>query len=160
MTEPQLSLLGTPPSILNVSLPALWPLHTRRGSLVGLSGDVSAVSLQIDSALAKVCTGNFKLVCLEHFWITDTSRIWNSFSISESKTRILGTAKQSQVVSGTSLRAFIAPKGRSSCLSIVTLDGTVDWNITQRSALLAWTGPTLSVSPRLSTTAVSEIESY
>lgn len=32
---------------------------------------------------------------------------------------------------------------------VVNLNGTVDWMVTQRKALLAWTGHTLSVKPRI-----------
>lgn len=34
---------------------------------------------------------------------------------------------------------------------VVHLNGTVDWMVTQRNALLAWTGHTLSVTPRANT---------
>lgn len=56
-----------------------------------------------------------------------------------------------QRVSSTSpLTALISTKSPITSLSVVHLDGTVDWMVTQRKALLAWTGHTLSVSPKIS----------
>lgn len=55
-----------------------------------------------------------------------------------------------QRVSSTSpITALIATKSPNTTFSILHLDGTTDWQIAQRNALLAWTGHTLSISPRI-----------
>lgn len=43
--------------------------------------------------------------------------------------------------------------------SVVHLDGTMDWMVAQRDALLAWTGYTLNVRPAINTKMVS-MDSY
>lgn len=55
-----------------------------------------------------------------------------------------------QRVSSTSpITALIATKSPNTTFSILHLDGTTDWQIAQRNALLAWTGHTLSITPRI-----------
>lgn len=55
-----------------------------------------------------------------------------------------------QRISSTSpLTALISTKSPITSLSVLHLDGTVDWMISQRNALLAWTGHNLSVSPTI-----------
>ena len=51
---------------------------------------------------------------------------------------------------------FISAKGIKEHMSIINLDGRVDWNITQRKSLLAWIGPTLQPNVRLSRLTVLE----
>ena len=40
---------------------------------------------------------------------------------------------------------------------MVSLDGTVDWTIAQRRALLAWTGDSISVKPTLNAAMVCHV---
>lgn len=54
-----------------------------------------------------------------------------------------------RVSSTTPITALIATKSPSTTFTILHLDGTTDWMVGQRNALLAWTGHTLSLSPRI-----------
>lgn len=55
-----------------------------------------------------------------------------------------------QRISSTSpITALIATKSPNTTFSILHLDGTTDWQIAQRNALVAWTGHTLSITPRI-----------
>jgi uncharacterized protein (AIM24 family) len=54
-----------------------------------------------------------------------------------------------RVSSTTPITALIATKSPTTTFSILHLDGTTDWMVAQRNALLAWTGHTLSLSPRI-----------
>lgn len=49
----------------------------------------------------------------------------------------------------TPITALISTKTPTTTFSVLHLDGTTDWMIPQRNALLAWTGHTLSVSARI-----------
>jgi uncharacterized protein (AIM24 family) len=51
----------------------------------------------------------------------------------------------------TPITALISTKSPTTTFSVLHLDGTTDWMVTQRNALLAWTGHTLSLSSRLQT---------
>lgn len=55
-----------------------------------------------------------------------------------------------QRISSTSpITALISTKSPNTTFSILHLDGTTDWQIAQRNALLAWTGHTLTITPRI-----------
>lgn len=54
-----------------------------------------------------------------------------------------------RISSTTPITALIATKSPNTTFTILHLDGTTDWNVAQRNALLAWTGHTLSISPRI-----------
>lgn len=54
-----------------------------------------------------------------------------------------------KISSSTPLTALISSKSPTSTFSVLHLDGTTDYMITQRNALLAWTGHTLTPSPRI-----------
>lgn len=113
-------MLGTPYSILSVTLSPSQPLHTRRGTLVGLHGDPSAV--------------------------VSTLRTLNPI-----RRALIGIPFLYQrVTSTTPISLLVSPKATSETLTILQLDGTQDWNISQRAALLAWTGSSLSVTPTIS----------
>jgi len=45
------------------------------------------------------------------------------------------------------LTALISTKSAITSFAVVQLDGTLDWMVTQRQALLAWTGHSISVRP-------------
>ncbi len=112
-------MIGTPYSLLSVSLSASQPLHTRRGTLVGLSGDAStAVStLRLLSPLRRALAG-----------------------IPFLYQRLTAT---------TPITALISPKTSCTSLAVLHLTGTTDWKIAQRKGLLAWTGNTLTLTPSL-----------
>lgn len=54
-----------------------------------------------------------------------------------------------KITSTTPLTALISTKSPTTTFSVLHLDGTTDWMVAQRSALLAWTGYTLAVTPRI-----------
>lgn len=56
-----------------------------------------------------------------------------------------------RITSTTPVSALIATKSPITSLVILQLDGTTDWRIAQRKALLAWTGKTLQLTPTLNT---------
>ena len=63
-----------------------------------------------------------------------------------------------RVTSTTPYTALISTKSAITSMVIVHLDGRLDWMVTQRNALLAWTGHTLSLSPRVNTSMVREMK--
>lgn len=56
-----------------------------------------------------------------------------------------------RISAASPVTALISTKSPTTTFSVIHLDGTTDWTVTQRNALLAWTGHTLSLSPRLQT---------
>ncbi|MCJ1382127.1 Altered inheritance of mitochondria protein 24, mitochondrial [Xylographa soralifera] len=52
-----------------------------------------------------------------------------------------------KISSTTPLTVLISTKSPITSLAVIHLNGTLDWMIAQRQALLAWTGQTLSISP-------------
>lgn len=56
-----------------------------------------------------------------------------------------------RISAASPVTALISTKSPTTTFSILHLDGTTDWMVTQRNALLAWTGHTLSLSPRMQT---------
>lgn len=118
-------MLGTPFSLLSASISASQKLYTRKGSLVGFSGHA-------ENALSTLSL------------------------LSPFRRAFLGIPFLYQrITSTTPYTALIATKSPLTSLVVVHLDGRLDWMVAQRKALLAWTGHTLSLSPRLSTKMVS-----
>lgn len=56
-----------------------------------------------------------------------------------------------RITSTTPLTLLIGTKAASTTLFTLHLDGTTDWVVAQRGALLAWTGHTLTVTPQRQT---------
>lgn len=112
-------ILGSPYSLLSVSLSPSQDLHTRRGSLVGLSGapDNTVSSLRILSPIRRALVGIPFLY--------------------------------QKITSTTPINALITTKSPLTSFAILQLDGTSDWKLAQRKALLAWTGSSLSVRPSI-----------
>lgn len=54
-----------------------------------------------------------------------------------------------RITSTSPITALIATSSPTTTFSILHLDGTTDWMVAQRNALLAWTGHTLQPSPRI-----------
>ena len=83
--------------------------------------------------------------------IDSLSRHSQPFSILKPLRRaVLGIPFLYQRISSTSpITALISTKSPLTSFTVLHLNGTVDWMVTQRKALLAWTGHTLSVSPTL-----------
>ncbi|KAK1997777.1 hypothetical protein LX36DRAFT_670725 [Colletotrichum falcatum] len=118
--DARFEVLGSPYSLLSVTLSPSQQLYTRRGTLVGVAGK--------------------------------TENAQSTLSILSPFTRaFLGVPFLYQrISSSTPLTALISTKSPTTTFSILHLDGTTDYMVSQRNALLAWTGHTLSVSPRIS----------
>ncbi|KAK0101555.1 Altered inheritance of mitochondria protein 24, mitochondrial [Cadophora gregata] len=115
--DARFEVLGAPYSLLSVSLSASQKLYTRRGTLVGVSG--------------KAENAQSTLSILEPF-----------------RRGALGIPFLYQRVSSTSpLTVLISTKSPLTSFTVLHLNGTIDWIVAQRKALLAWTGHTLSVTP-------------
>ncbi|KAH1493418.1 Altered inheritance of mitochondria protein 24, mitochondrial [Aspergillus fumigatus] len=119
--DARFEVIGAPYSLLSVSLSASQNLYTRRGTLVGLSGKADNV----------VST----LSILEPF-----------------RRAAVGIPFLYQKVSSASpVTALVSVRSPVTSFTVVRLDGSVDWMIAQRRALLAWTGRTLTVRPTINT---------
>ncbi|KAA8566084.1 hypothetical protein MFRU_039g00300 [Monilinia fructicola] len=117
--DARFEVIGAPYSLLSVSLSASQTLYTRRGTLVGVSG--------------KSENAQSTLSILEPF-----------------RRAPLGIPFLYQKISSTSpIKALVSTKSPITSMEVLHLDGREDWMITQRNALLAWTGHRLSVSPTL-----------
>ncbi|KAI0965534.1 mitochondrial biogenesis AIM24-domain-containing protein [Xylaria arbuscula] len=119
VADARFEVLGTPYSLLSVTLSASQRLYTRRGTLVAVSGKAQNAqsTLSILPPLTRAATG----VPFLYQRITST----------------------------TPLTAIISTKSPTTTFSVLHLDGTTDWIVAQRRALLAWTGYTLAVTPRI-----------
>ncbi|KAI1280234.1 mitochondrial biogenesis AIM24-domain-containing protein [Xylaria sp. FL0933] len=117
--DARFEVLGTPYSLLSVTLSASQRLYTRRGTLVAVSGKAQNAqsTLSILPPLTRAATG----VPFLYQRITSTSP----------------------------LTALISTKSPTNTFTVLHLDGTTDWIVSQRKALLAWTGYTLAVTPRI-----------
>ncbi|KAA8649758.1 AIM24 family protein [Aspergillus tanneri] len=116
-TDARFDVIGAPYSLLSVSLSASQNLYTRRGTLVGLSGKADNV----------VST----LSILEPF-----------------RRAAVGIPFLYQKVSSaTPVTALVSVRSPVTSFAVVHLNGSVDWMVAQRQALLAWTGRSLSVRP-------------
>ncbi|KAF9885176.1 Altered inheritance of mitochondria protein 24, mitochondrial [Aspergillus nanangensis] len=119
--DARFDVIGAPYSLLSVSLSPSQNLYTRRGTLVGLSGKADNV----------VST----LSVLEPF-----------------RRAVVGVPFLYQKVSSASpVTALISVRSPVTSFAVVHLNGSVDWMVAQRRALLAWTGRSLSIRPTINT---------
>ncbi|PNY25210.1 Altered inheritance of mitochondria protein 24, mitochondrial [Tolypocladium capitatum] len=119
MADARFEVLGSPYSLLSVTLSASQKLYTRRGTLVAVAGkpDNAQSTLSLLGPLPRA---------------------------------LLGVPFLYQRISATSpITALISTKSPTTTFTILHLDGTTDWMVAQRNALLAWTGHTLSLSWRI-----------
>ncbi|KAF2240689.1 hypothetical protein BU26DRAFT_535825 [Trematosphaeria pertusa] len=116
--DARFEVVGSPFSLLSVSLAASQNLYTRRGTLVGLSG-------KAESTLST-------LSFLEPF----------------RRAPVGIPFLYQKVSSTGPVTALISTKSPISSIVTVHLDGRQDWIIAQRQALLAWSGQTLSLKPQ------------
>ncbi|MCJ1224125.1 Altered inheritance of mitochondria protein 24, mitochondrial [Toensbergia leucococca] len=116
--DTKFEVLGSSPySLLSISLSASQPFFARRGTLVGLGGKAENV--------------------------ISTLSILGPF-----RRAVLGIPFLYQKISSASpVTALLSTKSPITSLAVVHLNGTLDWMVAQRQALLAWTGHTLSISP-------------
>ncbi|KAI1483652.1 mitochondrial biogenesis AIM24-domain-containing protein [Daldinia eschscholtzii] len=119
VADARFEVLGTPYSLLSVSLSASQRLYTRRGTLVAVTGKAQNAqsTLSLLSPFTRAVTGVPFLY--------------------------------QRISSTTPLTVLISTKSPTTTFSVLHLDGTTDWMVAQRSALLAWTGHSLSVTPRI-----------
>ncbi|KAK4097289.1 hypothetical protein N658DRAFT_527156 [Parathielavia hyrcaniae] len=117
--DARFQVLGSPYSLLSVTLSASQRLYTRRGTLVSVAGKVENAQSTL-SLLPPL------------------------------RRALLGIPFLYQRISSTTpITALIATKSPNTTFSVLHLDGTTDWVVAQRNALLAWTGHTLSPTPRV-----------
>ncbi|RHZ69400.1 Altered inheritance of mitochondria protein 24, mitochondrial [Aspergillus turcosus] len=120
-TDARFDVIGAPYSLLSVSLSASQNLYTRRGTLVGLSGKADNV--------------------------VSTLSVLGPF-----RRAVVGIPFLYQKVSSASpVTALVSVRSPITSFAVVRLDGSVDWMIAQRRALLAWTGRSLTVRPTINT---------
>ncbi|KAJ9497405.1 Altered inheritance of mitochondria protein 24, mitochondrial [Exophiala xenobiotica] len=112
-------VIGSPYSLLSVTLSPSQDLHTRRGTLVGFAGDPDGTvsSLRMLNPIRRAMVGMPFLY--------------------------------QKITSTSAANALISTRSPLTTFTILQLDGTTDWKLAQRKALLAWTGSTLSVKPSL-----------
>lgn len=60
-----------------------------------------------------------------------------------------------QISSATPVTALISVRSPVTSFTVLHLNGTVDWMVAQRRAILAWTGHALGISPTINTKLVS-----
>ncbi|KAI1086678.1 mitochondrial biogenesis AIM24-domain-containing protein [Rostrohypoxylon terebratum] len=121
VTDARFEVLGTQYSLLKVSLSASQRLYTRRGTLVAVSGKAQNAQ--------------------------STLSILSPFTRAATGIPFL----YQRITSTTPLTALISTKAPTTTFTVLHLDGTTDWMVAQRTALLAWTGHTLTVTPRVQT---------
>lgn len=134
--DARFEVIGSAPySLLSVSLSASQNLYTRRGTLVGVGGNVENVSRQ----LLYRATARFPLGLI--------SQAQSTLSVLEPFRRaFLAIPFLYQKLSSTTpVTALIST---NSAIAVVTMDGSIDWKLFGKT-LLAWTGQTLSIQPGL-----------
>lgn len=134
--DARFEVLGSPYSLLSVTLSASQKLYTRRGTLAAVAGKPDNVrppdqDMRVHS--------NWEL------------QAQSTLSILNPLTRAtFGVPFLYQRISATSpITALISTKSATTTFTVLHLDGTTDWMVSQRNALLAWTGHTLTLSSRL-----------
>ncbi|CAG8026379.1 unnamed protein product [Penicillium salamii] len=117
--DARFDVVGAPYSLLSVSLSASQNLYTRRGTLVGLSG-------KADNVIST-------LSVLEPF-----------------RRAVVGVPFLYQKVSSaTPVTALVSVRSPNTSFAVVNVNGSVDWMVAQRRALLAWTGRSLTIKPSI-----------
>jgi uncharacterized protein (AIM24 family) len=121
LPDASFEVVGSPYSLLSVTLSASQDLYTRRGTLVAFAGDPDGT--------------------------ISTLRLLNPI-----RRALVGIPFLYQKITSTSsANALISTRSPLTTFAILQLDGTTDWKLAQRKALLAWTGSTLSVKPSITT---------
>lgn len=70
-------------------------------------------------------------------------------SVQDARVKRSGHRLFIQISSATPFTALISTRSPLTTFAVLHLDGRTDWMISQRNALLAWTGHTLGVKPQL-----------
>lgn len=149
-------VIGNPGNLLQVSLPASTPLYARRRSLLAaltpsLSSSSSSSSTTTTSTsplslisniqfskhfFTKLVTGQFPLA-FQKFTATEPVSILLSSSISSSPSTILPNQTTS-VFTGASVSLNQSPPSPPLPIAIISLDGTLDWTLTNSASLFAY----------------------
>ncbi|KAL3480632.1 mitochondrial biogenesis AIM24-domain-containing protein [Aspergillus californicus] len=120
-SDARFDVVGAPYSLLSVSLSASQKLYTRRGTLVGLSG-------KADNVIST-------LSVLEPF----------------RRAPVGVPFLYQKITSASPVTALISTRSPVTSFAVVHLNGSVDWMVAQRRALLAWTGRSLNIQPTINT---------
>ena len=135
----QFEALGAPYSLLSVSLPSSTTLYSQRGTLLGVNGKVeNAVStLHMLGPLRRAALGMPFLYqkVRPRFRQMNYTLIWHTCVV--------------QIVSTTPLTCLVSTNTLYTSFAVVKLEGTVDWMVVQRKALLAWCGHSIHVKPEV-----------
>lgn len=59
-----------------------------------------------------------------------------------------------QISSASPVTALVSVRSPTTSFAVVNLNGSVDWMVAQRRALLAWTGRSLYIKPTINTNLV------
>jgi uncharacterized protein (AIM24 family) len=119
IADASFEIIGSPYSLLSATLSPSQDLYTRRGTLVAFAGEPSDT--------------------------ISTLRVLNPI-----RRALVGIPFLYQKITSTSpANALISTRSPLTTFAILQLDGTTDWKLAQRKALLAWTGSTLSVKPSI-----------
>ncbi|KAI6779932.1 mitochondrial protein Fmp26 [Emericellopsis cladophorae] len=117
--DARFEVLGSPYSMLSVTLSASQKLYTRRGTLVGMAGKPENAQSTL-SLLNPLSRAPFGVPFLYQ-----------------------------KITATTPITALISTTSPTTTFQILHLDGTTDWMVSQRNSLLAWTGHTLTLSSRI-----------
>ncbi|KAF3188506.1 Altered inheritance of mitochondria protein 24, mitochondrial, variant 2 [Orbilia oligospora] len=120
----EFEVLGAPHSLLSVSLPSDAILYTRRGTLLGATakGD-------INNAVSTLAM------------------------LKPIRRAMLGIPFLYQNISSTTpLTCLVGTNSPNTTFAVIELDGAIDWMVTQRNALLAWTGHSIQTTPIINRT--------
>ncbi len=150
-TDARFEVIGSPYSLLSVTLSASQRLYTRRGTLISVAGQVENVRDAHEALGPRPLLFLFPPPLVE---LADQLSVFQAQStlslLSPLQRAFLGVPFLYQRVSSTTpITALIGTKSPTTTFTVLHLDGTTDWQIAQRNALLAWTGHTLSLSPRI-----------
>ncbi|KAI5793885.1 mitochondrial biogenesis AIM24-domain-containing protein [Peziza echinospora] len=115
----QFEALGAPYSMLSVSLPSSATLYTRRGTLVGVNGNVENATSTL-SVLEPVRRAALRIPFLYQ-----------------------------KITSTSPLTCLISTNALHTSFAVIKLDGTIDWMVSQKKALLAWCGHSIAVKPTI-----------
>ncbi|KAF3926488.1 hypothetical protein AA313_de0208239 [Arthrobotrys entomopaga] len=115
----EFEVLGAPHSLLSVSLPSDSTLYTRRGTLLG-----ATTSGDLNNAVSTLSM------------------------LKPIRRAMLGIPFLYQNISSTTpLTCLVSTNSPNTTFAVIELDGAVDWMVTQRNALLAWSGHSIQTTP-------------
>ncbi|KAF8424072.1 mitochondrial biogenesis AIM24-domain-containing protein [Tirmania nivea] len=115
----QFEALGAPYSLLSVSLPSSATLYSQRGTLLGVNG-------KVENAVSTLhMLGPLRRAALGIPFLYQ------------------------KIVSTTPLTCLVSTNTPYTSFAVVKLEGTVDWMVVQRKAILAWCGHSIHLMPEV-----------